>query len=587
MVNNDTFQVNYTTVADQTTQYPIPFLYFFNPVTGDPELWVSLNGSALEYQTDYTLSSSGLQLTTAPTAGLDLHIMRNPPFEQTTDFQTGIIDSEQIEASFDSSAMRDIYLKGYCDWIFGVAQDSFDSLAPVAWSGSYSDLTDTPTDMVLLTGNQTIDGFKTFKKTIILDGNINGISSSYNGVTNSLLQRTGGFAYVGDSNLYLILRGSSPRPSYNSASLALQTDIPTVNNSTITFEQGGVVKGTITLNQSTSSTITLDAGGGGGVTQVQSDWTQADSTQVDYIKNKPTIPAAQIQSDWAQADNTQVDYIKNKPTNLVSTNTAQTISGLKTFSGDIALSGTTSLKNTTGGVSTTLVYKDATGTHFGSSNVALKLHGTGTRPTFNGNDLALFSDVTGSTVPDQTGNSGKYLTTDGSALSWSTNAPLVNGTTSAGAVLIEGTSTGVYSVAIGKSASANNSNCVAIGYNANTVYGASSAVCVGQLSSANSKANAIGALATAFTLGTAIGYAAEASANGAIQIGTGTNSEAGTFKVSLGTTTSVSDYTQYKLLESNGTIPADRLGALPVADGTYTLQLTISGGVPTLSWVAV
>ena len=48
--------------------------------------------------------------------------------------------------------------------------------------------------------------------------------------------------------------------------------------------------------------------------QVQSDWSQADNTQVDYIKNKPTIPAAQVQSDWSQSDNTQVDYIKNKPT---------------------------------------------------------------------------------------------------------------------------------------------------------------------------------------------------------------------------------------------------------------------------------
>ena len=48
--------------------------------------------------------------------------------------------------------------------------------------------------------------------------------------------------------------------------------------------------------------------------QVQSDWSQSDNTQVDYIKNKPTIPAAQIQSDWSQSDNTQVDFIKNKPT---------------------------------------------------------------------------------------------------------------------------------------------------------------------------------------------------------------------------------------------------------------------------------
>lgn len=40
--------------------------------------------------------------------------------------------------------------------------------------------------------------------------------------------------------------------------------IPTVNNPTITFTQGGVTKGTITLNQSSDATIALDAGGGGG-----------------------------------------------------------------------------------------------------------------------------------------------------------------------------------------------------------------------------------------------------------------------------------------------------------------------------------
>ena len=40
-----------------------------------------------------------------------------------------------------------------------------------------------------------------------------------------------------------------------------RTDIPTVYNSTITLTQGGVTKGSFTLNQSTSGTIDLDAGG--------------------------------------------------------------------------------------------------------------------------------------------------------------------------------------------------------------------------------------------------------------------------------------------------------------------------------------
>lgn len=52
---------------------------------------------------------------------------------------------------------------------------------------------------------------------------------------------------------------------------------------------------------------------GGGGTQIQSDWNQTNISSVDYIKNKPTIPAAQIQSDWNQSTNTALDYIKNKP----------------------------------------------------------------------------------------------------------------------------------------------------------------------------------------------------------------------------------------------------------------------------------
>lgn len=47
---------------------------------------------------------------------------------------------------------------------------------------------------------------------------------------------------------------------------------------------------------------------------VQADWSQEDSTAPDYIKNKPTIPAAQVQSDWAEQDSEKVAFIKNKPT---------------------------------------------------------------------------------------------------------------------------------------------------------------------------------------------------------------------------------------------------------------------------------
>ena len=54
-------------------------------------------------------------------------------------------------------------------------------------------------------------------------------------------------------------------------------------DSQITVKQGSVTKGTFTLNQSGNATINLDA-------VVQSDWNQTNSTALDFIKNKPTVP---------------------------------------------------------------------------------------------------------------------------------------------------------------------------------------------------------------------------------------------------------------------------------------------------------
>lgn len=54
------------------------------------------------------------------------------------------------------------------------------------------------------------------------------------------------------------VNGTALTPS----SKAVDITVPTVNNPTITITQGGVTKGSFTLNQSSSDTIALDAGGG-------------------------------------------------------------------------------------------------------------------------------------------------------------------------------------------------------------------------------------------------------------------------------------------------------------------------------------
>lgn len=94
-----------------------------------------------------------------------------------------------------------------------------------------------------------------------------------------------------------------------------------------------------------ASSITISSTGGGG-TQLQSNWTESDPASVQYILNKPDLStyatqtdlagkqdvltagqnitisnnvisataAPQEQADWAETDSSAVDYIKNKPT---------------------------------------------------------------------------------------------------------------------------------------------------------------------------------------------------------------------------------------------------------------------------------
>lgn len=69
--------------------------------------------------------------------------------------------------------------------------------------------------------------------------------------------------------------------SYND--LSDTPTIPTVNNPTITITQGGVTKGSFTLNQSTGDTIALDAGGGGSVAIDNTTITENASQEIQAV----------------------------------------------------------------------------------------------------------------------------------------------------------------------------------------------------------------------------------------------------------------------------------------------------------------
>jgi hypothetical protein len=127
--------------------------------------------------------------------------------------------------------------------------------------------------------------------------------------------------YVTDTELQTILQGyQEALTAGNGISISSGTISAKVDGSTITVNSNGELVAT-----------------GSSFTQQQSNWTQVDTTAVDYIKNKPTTKpvvagsnititeglnsitiaasaAPQVQSNWAETDTSAASYIQNKPT---------------------------------------------------------------------------------------------------------------------------------------------------------------------------------------------------------------------------------------------------------------------------------
>ena len=99
------------------------------------------------------------------------------------------------------------------------------------------------------------------------------------GITSSDITTALGYTPTDDSSLETVAKSGLY------SDLTGTPSIPTVNNPTITFTQGGVEKGSITLNQSSNETIALDAGGGGG----SSTWGSITGTLSDQTDLKNAL----------------------------------------------------------------------------------------------------------------------------------------------------------------------------------------------------------------------------------------------------------------------------------------------------------
>lgn len=172
-------------------------------------------------------------------------------------------------------------------------------------------------------------------------------------------------------------------------------------------------------------------------------------------------------------------------------------------------------------------------------------------------------------LPSQTGQSGKFLTTDGTDASWS-DKPVVNKATNIGGLTILGTSSNkMFSINIGENSSVSNTGAVAIGYNASA---SQNAVSVGQYAQANAT-NAV-----------AVGSSAIATGMYAMQIGSGTNSVANT--LSIGNLNG-----NFEIMSADGTVPADRLtkainkySTMPTADSTNEGWIVQYTGATTVNY---
>lgn len=107
----------------------------------------------------------------------------------------------------------------------------------------------------------------------------------------------------------------------------------------------------------------------------------ATSGSYNDLTNKPTIPSGQIQSDWAQTNTSEVDYIKNKPTIPTVNNATLTITqngtSVGTFTANASSNKTIAVTDTT--------YSDATTSASGlmSASDKTKLNGIATGAEVN------------------------------------------------------------------------------------------------------------------------------------------------------------------------------------------------------------
>ena len=156
----------------------------------------------------------------------------------------------------------------------------------------------------------------------------------------------------------------------------------------------------------------LDGIAAGAEVNVQADWNQTTDTADDYIKNKPTIPAAQVNSDWNAASG--VAQILNKPTlgtaaAAASTDFATAAQGTKADSAiqGVKVGSTTLTPDANKAV--TIAKSDITGLGIPAQDTTYVFEGTYNAST---NKAATMADIKDGVLTGYAQSSGNVAATD-------------------------------------------------------------------------------------------------------------------------------------------------------------------------------
>lgn len=236
---------------------------------------------------------------------------------------TGVTDVEVDGSSVVTGGVAEVDLSGKADAVHTHTKSQitdFPSLATVATTGDYDDLTDKPTiptitDTYSGTSSDGMSG-KAVKSAIdALDGTITGSAGA--GKTLTAFSQTDGKVSATFSNISITKSQVSDFPT-----------IPTVNNATLTIQKNGTTVNTFTANASSNVTANIT------VPTDTGDLTNDAGYITGYTETDPTVPS------WAKASS-KPSYTFSEIGSKPSTLSGYGITDAKITNGTITLGSDT------------------------------------------------------------------------------------------------------------------------------------------------------------------------------------------------------------------------------------------------------